>query len=93
MQTLILPGISKDDKKWVDETAQKLKDDGVQGIIRPFYWMHWTDESQKFDLQEKAELIAKHIKGDKVNIIAKNEGLEVANILKSLIPDQIISIN
>ncbi len=68
MQTLILPGYSKTNKEWVDETA-------------------------KFDPQEKAELIAKHIKKDNVNIIAKDEGLKVANILKTLIPNQITSIN
>lgn len=90
MQTLILPGYSASNKDWVDEVTKTLK---VEGIIRPFYWMHWTDENSKFDVQEKAELIVKHIRGDKVNIIAKDEGLEVANILKSLIPDQIISIN
>ncbi len=93
MQTIILPGISKDDKKWVDETAQKLKDDGVQGIIRPFYWMHWEDENFDFNLQVKADLIKKHLRGEKVNIIAKNEGLEIANLLKSMSPEQIISIN
>lgn len=90
MQTLILPGYSASNKEWVDETAKNLK---VEGTIRPFYWMHWSDESSKFDVQEKADLIIKHIKGDKVNIIAKDEGLEVANILKNLIPDQIISIS
>lgn len=90
MQTLILPGISKEDKTWVDGTASSLN---VEGVIRPFYWMHWTDESFKFDPQEKAELIKKHLRGEKANIIAKDEGLEVANHLKSLIPDQIISIN
>ncbi len=92
MQTIILPGISKDDKKWVGETAQKLKDDGVQGIIRPFYWMHWEDENFDFNLQEKADLIKKHLRGEKVNIIAKNEGLEIANLLKSMSPEQIDSI-
>jgi len=90
MQMLILPGFSASNKEWVDQTAKNLKTDG---IIRPFYWMHWTDSDSKFDPQEKAELIIKHIKGDKVNIIAKDEGLEVANILKSLIPDQILSVN
>lgn len=90
MQTLILPGISKDDKNWVDETAKNIIS---SDIIRPFYWMHWTDESQVFNAQEKADLIAKHLRGEKANIIAKNEGLEVANILKSLLPDQIISVN
>jgi hypothetical protein len=90
MQTLILPGYSKTNKEWVDETVKNLK---IDGIIRPFYWMHWTDETAKFDPQEKAELIAKHIKKDNVNIIAKDEGLKVANILKTLIPNQITSIN
>lgn len=90
MQTLILPGISKDDKNWVDETANNLKS---KDIVRPFYWMHWTDETSVFNAQEKAELIAKHLRGEKANIIAKDEGLEVANILKSMIPDQVASIN
>lgn len=90
MQTLILPGYSASNKEWVDETVRNLK---VEGTIRPFYWMHWTDSNSKFDVQEKAELIAKHLRGEKANILAKDEGLEVANILKSLLPDQIISIN
>ncbi len=55
--------------------------------------MHWTDENNKFDIQEKAELIAKHLRGEKANIIAKDEGLEVANLLKSMIPDQINSVS
>ena len=86
MQTLILPGISKEDKNWVDETANSLKS---KDTVRPFYWMHWTDETSVFNAQEKAELIAKHLRGEKANIIAKDEGLEVANILKGLIPKQI----
>jgi hypothetical protein len=90
MQTLILPGYSASNKEWVDETAKNLK---VEGVIRPFYWMHWSDENSKFDIQEKAELIAKHLRGEKANIVAKDEGLEVAYVLKSLLPDQIQSIN
>ncbi len=93
MQTIILPGISKENKTWVDETAQRLNSEGIEGIIRPFYWMHWTDENNKFDVQEKAELIAKHLRGEKANIVARDEGLEVANLLKSMIPDQINSIS
>ncbi|MEK7168966.1 MAG: hypothetical protein AAB532_00440 [Patescibacteria group bacterium] len=96
MQTLILPGYSASNKEWVDETVRNLKVEGTTsstGVIRPFYWMHWTDKNSKFDVQEKAELIAKHLRGEKANIVAKDEGLEVANILKSLLPDQIISIN
>ncbi|HCR35733.1 hypothetical protein A2130_02940 [Candidatus Woesebacteria bacterium GWC2_33_12] len=90
MQTLILPGYSAKNKVWVDETAKNLKFDG---IIRPFYWAHWTDDTKKFDANEKANLIIKHLHGEKADIIAKDEGLEIANIIKSEIPDQIISIN
>lgn len=86
MQTLILPGYSESNKEWVDETAKNLK---VEGTIRPFYWMHWTDENSKFDVQEKAELIAKHLRGEKANIVAKSIGTLVASILIRSIPDQI----
>lgn len=86
MQTLILPGISKDDKNWVDETTNNLKS---KDIVRPFYWMHWTDETSVFNAQEKAELITKHLRGEKVNIIAKGEGVDIANRIKTLIPDQV----
>ena len=54
MQTLILPGYSASNKEWVDETAKSLK---VEGTIRPFYWMHWTDETSIFNAQEKAKLL------------------------------------
>lgn len=90
MQILILPGYSSENKDWVDGVANNLK---TSDTIRPFYWMHWTDGNSKFDVQEKAELIAKHLRGEKAKIVAKDEGLDVANILKSIIPDQIISIN
>lgn len=96
MQTLILPGYSASDKEWVDETTKNLNVEGTMnstGVIRPFYWMHWTDQNSKFDIQEKAELIAKHLRGESAKIIAKDEGLEVANILKSILPDQILSVN
>lgn len=86
MQTLILPGYSASNKEWVDETAKSLK---VEGTIRPFYWMHWTDENSKFDVQEKAELIAKHLRGEKANIIAKSIGTLVASLAIKTISDQI----
>lgn len=90
MQILILPGYSSKNKEWVDETVKSLK---TSDTVRPFYWMHWTDENSKFDVQEKAEIIAKHLRGEKAKIIAKDEGLEVADALRSLIPNQIVSIN
>lgn len=89
MQTLILPGQLKEDRIWVDEVTKSIKSDD---IIRPFYWMHWTDENFKFDIQEKTDLIIKHLRGEKANIIAKGEGLEIANLIKSQIPEQILSI-
>ena len=49
MQTLILPGYSSKNKAWTDEVAKNLK---VDGVIRPFYWAHWTDEEVKFDAYE-----------------------------------------
>lgn len=89
MQTLILPGYSISNKEWVDETAKNIES---KDIIRPFYWMHWTDENSKFDPQEKAELIAKHIRGDKVNIIAKSLGTLVCSYLYRIVPNQIEKI-
>lgn len=86
MQTLILPGYSASNKEWTDEVAVNLD---VDGIIRPFYWMHWTDETQKFNVQEKADLIIKHIRGDNVNIVAKSLGTVVACLVYKMIPDQI----
>lgn len=86
MQTLILPGYSEHNKAWVDEVAKNLK---VNHIIRPFYWMHWTDSANKFNSSEKADLIIKHIKEDKINIIAKSIGTLVASKVISQISDQI----
>jgi hypothetical protein len=86
MQTLVLPGYSIKNKTWADEVCRNLK---IDGIIRPFYWMHWTDESDKFDAKEKAQLIAKHVKGNSVNIIAKSIGTLVASYLYELVPNQI----
>lgn len=86
MQTLILPGYSASNKEWVDDVVKNLK---VEGTIRPFYWMHWTDENSKFDAKQKAGLIAKHIRGDKVNIIAKSLGTLIVGYLWQIIPTQI----
>lgn len=89
MQTLILPGYSKKNKEWADEVTKNLK---TEGVIRPFYWMHWTDENSKFDPQEKAELIIKHIRGEKINIIAKSIGILVASLVSQAIPEQVDKI-
>jgi pimeloyl-ACP methyl ester carboxylesterase len=86
MQTLILPGYSKTNKDWVDEIVNNLK---IDGVIRPFYWMHWGDDSMHFDAQEKADLIVKHIKDDNINIIAKSIGTLIATKIVAVIPNQI----
>lgn len=86
MQTLILPGYSSENKAWVDETAKNLKTDS---IIRPFYWMHWTDQSNIFKADEKALLISKHLRGETVNIIAKSISTLVTALIYNLAPQQI----
>ena len=89
MQTLILPGYSSKNKDWVDAVAANLKFDG---IIRPFYWGHWTDETKNFNATEKAMLIAKHVKDEKLNIIAKSIGTLVSALTANLIPERINKI-
>lgn len=86
MQALILPGYSYNNKTWVDDLSSNLR---FKGDIRPFYWMHWSDESVGFDPYEKAELIVKHLKGESANIIAKSAGILVASLVYKKIPNQI----
>lgn len=86
MQTIILPGLSVKNKAWCDEIANNIE---TEGIIRPIYWDHWNDESQKFDAKEKAIVLARHSRGVKLNIIAKSIGTLVASLIIQKIPDQI----
>lgn len=86
MQTIILPGFTLKNLKWVDEVSNNLE---VEGIIRPIHWDHWKDESNKFDAKEKAIVIARHARGEKINIIAKSIGTLVASLIIQKIPDQI----
>jgi pimeloyl-ACP methyl ester carboxylesterase len=86
MITFILPGYSLKNKEWLEECAMSLK---VEGTIRPVFWEHWNDPDEKFKPKEKASLIARHAKGDKVNIIAKSIGSLVAAYIIEQIPDQI----
>lgn len=86
MTTLVLPGYSVKNKEWLEETAKNLK---VDGQIRPVYWDHWEDESQKFNPKEKAIMAARHVRGDKINIVAKSIGTLVAALIVKQIPDQI----
>lgn len=86
MQTLIFPGYSKTNQAWVDEVSENLM---VEGTIRPFRWMHWSDDISHFDPQEKAELIVKHIRVGEVKILAKSIGVLVASKVIDLVPDQV----
>lgn len=86
MQTIILPGFSVKNKQWVDETANNLE---IDGVIRPIHWDHWVDEKEKFDIKEKATVIARHARGEKINIVAKSIGTLVASLIIQKIPDQI----
>ena len=86
MITFILPGGSVKNKEWLEECAMALK---VDGTVRPIFWNHWTDPDAKFDKKEKANLISRHTKGDKINIIAKSIGSLVGAHVIEQIPDQI----
>lgn len=86
MITFILPGFSIKNKEWLEETAKQIK---TEGYVRPIFWDHWDDPSQKFDAKEKADLISRHSKGDKINIIAKSIGCLVAAYIIEKIPTQI----
>lgn len=86
MLTFILPGYSSKNKEWLEESAMSLR---VDGYIRPIFWDHWDDPDQKFDVKEKANLISRHTKGDKLNIIAKSIGSLVVSYIIEQIPTQI----
>ena len=86
MITFIFPGYSIKNKAWLEETAMSLK---VEGFVRPIFWEHWSDPDYKFDAREKANLVAKHTKGEKVNIVAKSIGSLVAAYVIGQIPNQI----
>jgi len=89
MVTFILPGYSAHNKEWAEDVAKNLK---VEGEIRPIAWDHWTDDSQKFNAREKAELISRHAKGDRINIVAKSIGCLVAAHIAEEIPSQVNKI-
>lgn len=61
----------------------------VEGFVRPIFWNHWEDPEKSFRPREKADLIARHSKGEKLNIIAKSIGSLVASYIIEEIPGQI----
>ena len=86
MQTVILPGYAKTNREWADLVAVRLD---VDGLIRPVFWDHWLDPTQLFYPKEKAMLIYRHAKGDKINIVAHSVGAVVAAYIIEAVPEQI----
>jgi hypothetical protein len=84
--TIILPGYALPNKKWLEETAQKIKGDSE---IRPIYWGHWTDENSKFDPKQKARLLDSVAGRRVVNIVAKSIGTFVAGYIIQNSPEKI----
>jgi pimeloyl-ACP methyl ester carboxylesterase len=80
--TIIIPGYSTHNQKWLEDTASNIRTDGE---IRPIYWAHWKDPSHKFDAKSKANLLDAVSGKRVVDIIAKSIGTLVASylILKS----------
>lgn len=86
MVTIIIPGYSKHNKEWLEETAQAVKTDGE---IRPIYWGHWNDPDIKFNAKLKASLIDTVSGKRVVDIIAKSIGTLVASYLIDKSPEKI----
>lgn len=86
MITIILPGYSPHNKKWLEETAVSVKSGDE---IRPIYWGHWDDTSIKFNPEVKANLLD-GVSGKRVvDIVAKSIGTLVASYLIQKSPDKI----
>jgi pimeloyl-ACP methyl ester carboxylesterase len=86
MVTLVIPGFSAHNKKWLEETAGSIPGDGE---IRPIYWGHWEDPDIKFDARGKANLLD-GISGKRiVDILAKSIGTLVASYLIQKSPEKI----
>lgn len=86
MVTLILPGFSPHNKKWLEDTANSIH---VDGEIRPVYWEHWTDIQNKFNPEEKAKLLDGVTGKRVVDIIAKSVGTLVTSYIIQATPEKI----
>ncbi len=89
MVTIILPGYSEHNKKWLEDTAAKIPGDGE---IRPIYWGHWTDHNIKFDPKIKASLLDGVAGKRIVDIVAKSIGTLAASYLIEKSPEKIRKI-
>jgi pimeloyl-ACP methyl ester carboxylesterase len=86
MVTIIIPGYSAHNQKWLEDTAKDIRGDGE---IRPIYWGHWTDPDVEFDPKVKANLLD-GVSGKRVvDIVAKSIGTLVASYLIQKSPEKI----
>lgn len=89
MVTIILPGYSPTNKKWLEETANEIPGSSE---VRPIYWGHWTDKTIKFEPKIKASLLD-GVSGKRViDIVAKSIGTLVASYLIQKSPEKIRKI-
>lgn len=86
MLTLVLPGYSSSNKKWLEETASSVRTDGE---VRPVYWGHWDDPNIEFDPKTKANLLDSVAGKRVVDVIAKSLGTLAASHLIQKSPEKI----
>ncbi|BCX13638.1 MAG: hypothetical protein KatS3mg085_170 [Candidatus Dojkabacteria bacterium] len=77
MLNLILPGHSTRNREELKSISSFLSEKDLE--VTAHEWLHWQDETLKFDMDSEIELVLSEIKGrDKVGIIAKSIGTRVA---------------
>jgi len=87
VRTLVLPGYSLKNKDWAYEVKNRLQGFDVEVVE----WLHWNDESIKFDPQSEAKRVANKIGDERVNIIAKSLGtLAACYLIPNIKVDKII---
>lgn len=86
MVTFVLPGGSSHNKKWAEDTANKIN---LDHEVRPVFWNHWDDPSKTFDPKEKVRLIVDVARNNSINIIAKSIGTLVASRIIEKVPERI----
>lgn len=86
MVTIIIPGYSAHNRKWLEDVTGEIK---AEGEIRPIYWGHWDDPEVSFNPVQKANLLD-GISGKRVvDIVAKSIGTLVASYLIQKSPEKI----
>jgi hypothetical protein len=77
MLHLLLPGHSQKNKEELLSISDYLKSKGLEQVAHE--WLHWYDETLKFDMDAEIESILSEIRGiDHFGIIAKSIGTRVS---------------